>query len=471
MIVCEELDLKILKSLALNKVNALTFVYKYDASLFDEGIQKFVKLFIDYTKHFRAPPTKRTLTERHKGNELLVNLIDETWEEFSNIEYDINEYPYDLSEIKKRFQIRAAEELREQASSEDPDNPINPEEYFNKLQLSIAKVTSLDLGRGYTQKPVGDYIEEFQNSYETTKLNPEASTRIMTGFSLIDTETGGGKSMALNNMAKQLWLQKNNIEDSFSNISGGNSVLYFSLEMDYRSCFIRFLASLANVPQRDLEYSTLNFEQELRVKRAYEFIKKYQDNGFFFDIVDVPRNLTTEEMELRYHDAMLRYRPDIVVVDYMGLMDHSIMKKDPDWLKQGAISASLHEFGRAYDCVVASAAQLTDLKRNSQSSKIDEHKAVGVHRWGRSSLIMHNVNLAIQIESRMNEINYPDLKIHIVKNRKGPTGKGSLIKNFANASLIDVPFDENEIPGDISANIPELIKSIQQSKNKLNERN
>src|SRR5690606_13170539 len=373
------------------------------------------------------------------------------------------------------------EKIRERAASDDPDNPKNPEQYFTSLAMEISKATSLDLERTHTQKPVGDYIDEFRESYQTQLENPGDSPEIKTGYSMIDSVAGGiapgelimiggetnsGKSMLLNNMAKQIWMQDNTLENP--DAGRGYNILYFSLEMPYKDCFIRFLASLANVPQRALAKSTLDTQEKKRVDLAYDFIKKYQENGYYFDIVDVPRNLTIEEVELRYHDAMMRYRPEVVVVDYMGLMHSKTLAKEQDWLKLGGISSSLHEFGRAYDSAVITAAQLTDLKRSSQGSQ-EEGKRVGVHRWGRSSLIMHNVNLGIQIETRPNERSFPDLKIHVVKNRKGPLGQGSLIKNFANASLVDVPYDQNEIPGDVSANIPALIKAIQEQKNKENE--
>ena len=481
----EELDLKILKAIVNDKVSALTFSSRYDHTLFDNDVQRFAKLVLDYTKHYRAPPTKRTLLEQHGNNQLLATTIEDSWREIEELDYDTREYPYDLAQLKKRFQFQAVEEIRARAAAEDPDSPQNPEEYFNNLSLAINRITSIELERTYTQKPVGDYIQEFSESYEARKLNPEASVEIKTGYSMIDAVSGGlspgelvmiggesnaGKSQLLNNMAKQIWLQGNTIEScvSTSMVSGYN-ILYFSLEMPYEDCFIRFLASLANVPQRSLTKSLLSHEEELRVQKAYDFIKVYQDSGYYFDIVDVPRNLTIEEVELRYHDAMLRYRPDVVVIDYMGLMHSTALAKEQDWLKLGGIAASLHEFGRAYDNTILTAAQLTDLKRNSGSSKSEENRAVGMHRWGRSSLIMHHVNLGIQIETRQNEMSFPDLKIHVVKNRKGPLGQGHLIKNFANASLIDVPYDQREIPGDVSANIPDLIRSIQEAKNKAKD--
>jgi replicative DNA helicase len=479
----EELDLKILKSITTDKVNALSFSYKYDKSIFDSNSQEFAKLVIEYIQHFKSTPTRRTLIDRHKANEKLVELISESFDELEAIEYDIKEFPYDLVQFKKRYQQAAVERIREQTGDEDPDNPENPEEFFNKLSLEISRVTSLDLERTYTQKPVGDYVDEFIESYESYKLNPEAFQEIQTKYSMIDTATGGvvagdlimiggetaaGKSQLLNNLGKQIWMQDNTLDTV--DFNKGYNVLYFSLEMPYRNCFMRFLSSLANVPQRSLAKSTLTEEEDIRVKKAYNFIKRYQEAGYYFDIVDTPRNLTIEEVELRYNDAMLRYRPDIVIVDYMGLMHNPAMAREQDWLKMGAIACSLHEFGRAYDCVVITAAQLTDIKRGSGSGNAsEESKRVGVHRWGRSSLIMHNVNLGIQIETRPNEEIFPDMKIHIVKNRNGPLAKGSLIKNFANSSLVDVPFNTNEIPGDVSSNIPNLIKQIQDAKNKPKE--
>jgi replicative DNA helicase len=474
----EELDLRIFKALIENKVNAMTFSYRYDHTLFDFECQRFAKLFLDYTKHFRDPPTRRTLIDRHHDNPQLVDIINETWDEIDGLEYDTKEYSYDLDLLKNRFKERAVEKIREQASSDDPDNPENPDDYFSKISLEINKITSLDLQKTHTQITAADYVDDFSNAYETRKLNPESVVEISTGYSLIDElsggliygdliivggSTGSGKSQLLNNMAKQICFQDNTIDSDLSNLSKGYNVLYFSLEMPHQNCFIRFLASLADVPQRALSKSALTQEEYKKVNKAYSLIKKHQENGYYFDIVDVPRNLTIEEVELRYHDALLRYRPDVVLIDYMGLMHSTALAREQDWLKMGGIAASLHEFGRAYNCVMITAAQLTDLKRNATGSQ-EENRRVGVHRWGRSSLIMHNVNLAIQIEDRPNEESYGDLRYHIVKNRNGPLGQGNLVKNFANASLIDIPFNNGKVSEKID--IQAIIRSVQENKNK-----
>jgi replicative DNA helicase len=280
------------------------------------------------------------------------------------------------------------------------------------------------------------------------------------GYGLIPTHN----SQMLLNMALQMWRQTNEINTPPDQFARGHNVLFFSLEMPYDDCFGRFLARLAGIPERSIAQSGLDEAQSMRMRRALKFIEEYQKAGYYFGIVDVPRNVTIEEIELRYNDALLKYRPEIVVIDYMGLMHDPRMVKEQDWLKMGAIAGTLHEFSRAYNVIVLTAVQLTDIKRGSGKQDQSEQQRVGVHRIGRSSHIMHHANLGIQIETRLNEISYPDLRYHIIKNRKGPLGQGNMIKNFANASLIDVPCSDDDTPRDITDDIPKLIDKMKKKK-------
>src|SRR5690606_4583626 len=99
----EELDLKILKGIIEDKVNALTYSYKYDKELFDDDSAFFGGLVLSYIKHFRAPPTRRTLKERHAGSPDTQRVIDSTWDEIDSLDYDIKEFSFDLEELKNRF--------------------------------------------------------------------------------------------------------------------------------------------------------------------------------------------------------------------------------------------------------------------------------------------------------------------------------------------------------------------------------
>ena len=478
-----KVDLRVLKGLLADRSTAIQFAHSYDHSLFEGDNQKVGKAIIDYTKSFRSPPTLRTLLDHHKDNSGLSSKIRRVFDEINSVDHDIKEFTYDLGELKKRYQKKIQSEIAIDAASVTGKET---DQFFKLMTLKLQDIARLSLSRSYIQRPIGDYVNDFKDKFDNRVKHPEQAPRIKSGYSIIDEccrglspaelimiggETNAGKSMLLSNMAIQLWLQGNSIDlvkEKDPKFNKGFNIMYFSLEMPYEDCFDRLLSRLADIPQFSisdpLEFP-LDDEQKARKELALKFIEKYQEAGYYFDIVDTPRGCTIEEIENRFNDALVRYRPDIVIVDYLGLMHSPFNAKDQDWLKMGALAASLHEFARAYDVVAVTAAQLTDIKRGSQSKESEENKRIGVHRWGRSSLIMHHVNLGIQIETRQGEKDYPDMPIHIVKNRKGPHGAGRLIKNFANAMLIDVPNAE-AVSKDISKDIPSLIQSLQKEQKK-----
>lgn len=467
-----ELDLRILKALTTDKISALTYVNKFDHTLFSNEFKLFGKICTDYINTYRSPPTERTLIEFQKDPSN-TPIIESTWQDLELIDYDIREYSFDLDKLKKRHQHRKIEEIRERAA--DEENVEDYDKFIKELSLKINEVVRLDLGRSYVHESAGDYVDKFREVYENIKNNPESINRIKTGFSAYDAltggiapseliivggETGAGKSMLLNNMSKNIWLNGNSIESDL--VYPGKNLLYFSLEMPVDMCFNRFLASLANVKMSDLVKGNLNEDDQESVNIATDFIKNYQEAGYFFNIVDFPRGLTINDMEALYEEAMLRFIPDVIVVDYLSLMsvDNS-MAREQDWLKVGYLAAALHEFARTYNIPVITAAQLTDIKRGAQSAQAEQDKRIGTHRFGRSSLILHNVNAAIQIESRPHEADLFDLIYHLIKNRNGPLGCGTLIKDFAKASLVDVPYEDN-LNKDVSPDISELIRKFKE---------
>jgi hypothetical protein len=72
---------------------------------------------------------------------------------------------------------------------------------------------------------------------------------------------------------------------------------------------------------------------------------------------------------------------------------------------------------------------------------------------------MQNANIAIQIETRSNEKQYPDMYYHVIKNRDGELGKGKVIKNLSCGTLLDEKIEEDDTtfemrdPDDISEKI------------------
>ena len=110
----------------------------------------------------------------------------------------------------------------------------------------------------------------------------------------------------------------------------------------------------------------------------------------------------------------------------------SLSEEGDDWLRLGKIAGKLHEFARSYNLVMMTAVQL------NRSTAKDPADAIGLHRIGRSSQIMHHATIGIQILTRKNEDTFSDLEYYIIKNRNGECGKHNLKKKFQTATLVDI---------------------------------
>ena len=437
------LDLSILKVLITNKKYSIDFCNDYDSKLFSSDVWNFANIVINYIKTYKELPTLKVLTERlgKASNEKLIENISKIWQIVSDHEYDDKEYKHDLEKIKKRYAEKQIISIKESLLRSE-NGTIDISKTINDMQKTVQTIKGLDQVKAYDRKTLKDAVPIFKEEYNAKLKNPKFDSGIKTGYSFFDSatdglrpgeliligaESGGGKSMLLMNMAIQLWMQENNL-DMQDNWGNGYSVLYFSLEMPFKPCFNRILSRLSGAPSKKIRSAKLNEDDANKLKKALKFINKYP---YQFEIVDIPRGATMESLETIYEEAKATYDPKIIVIDYLGLMDYDGPDMD-DWLKLGKISERIHEFARVHNCIVLSAVQLN----RSKGGKEIEDK-IGLHRIGRSALIMQNANIAVQIETRPMESSYFDLNYHLIKNRDGNLGKGKLIKNLSCGTLLD----------------------------------
>jgi len=457
------IDSAILKTLITNKKHALDFSNREDTKLFTTDMWNFANLIVGYTRTYKEIPTLRVITEKLSkgGNDKLIERVKEIWEQLEQFKYDDKEYKHDLEKIKKRFAEDQIVNAKAMLNNLVPGS-IDINKTILDMQKTVQNIKGLTQTKTYERKTLKEAVPIFRDEYNAKMENPEFDSGIRTGYSyfdyvtdglrsgeliLIGGESGGGKSMLLMNMAIQLWMQNNTFNMEESQFGPGNSVLYFSLEMPFKPCLNRVLSRLSGNPSKLIRSAKLNTEEALKLKSALRFINKYP---YQFEIVDIPRGATMESLEMIYEEAKAHYDPKIIVIDYLGLMDYDGADMD-DWLKLGKIAEKIHEFARVHNCIVLSAVQLNRAKGGK-----DSEEKIGLHRIGRSALIMQNANIAVQIETRANEKSYPDMFYHIIKNRDGELGKGKLIKNLACGTLIDESTEEDNTtfemrdPDDIS---------------------
>jgi replicative DNA helicase len=444
----DPLDLAILKTITSNKNYGLDFANNCETKIFSPEVWNFANLVVGYLKTHHEVPTLRVLTEKlSKGNNRsLSKCVQDIWTAMDTITYDEREYKHDLIKLKNRYAEQELSRLATKLSkAKETDDKLNVKDCLSDIQKTVFNVRSLDALKTYERKTLKEALPAFVERFNAKRNNPSFETGLKTGYAFLDYSTNGfkpadfiliagesgfGKSMFLNNIAVQVWMQQNTLDST--EFSAGKNIIYFSLEMPFEDCFNRLISRLSGVPSRRIENATTTKEQFLKIKAALDFIDRYP---YQFRIVDIA-NASANDLEAILADNTDDL--DAIFIDYLGIMQPNESKEEQDWLKQGIIAYETRSIGRKYSLPIFSAVQL-----NRKSPNKDSSENIGLGRLARSNTIATHATTVVQIENRVNEEQYPDFLYHVIKSRKGIKGKGKLIKNFACATLIETEPNKN----------------------------
>lgn len=468
----DNLETSVLNAISSHKRLALDFANIADEQIFSTPEARVLgRSFLNYIKTYKSIPTRRVLLDKHSDDQDMCNHISTFFDKVEGVNYDESEYAYEIEKLKQNYGERRLEKIRNRLNKGDIADVTGA---VREIEREIGSIKAINGQRAYDRRTLKNNTSNFKENYKEKLKNPDLGKGILTGYSFFDYiknglrpadliilagETGSGKSQFLNNMAIQMYMQKNRIDMKPEEFGPGCNVTYFSLEMPYDDCFRRTMARMADVQEYGIRDARLGKAEAKGVGQACRFIDSYP---YEFDIVDVPRGFSTEQLEIMFEEIKADYIPDVVFIDYMGLMED--MGDADDWLALGKLAGKIHEFARAHAIPVVTAVQLN---RIDPSHKKSEVKSIGLHRIGRSSLIAHHATVIIQIETRPDEETHDDFIYHIIKNRHGQANKShSIWKNFEKCSIIDKEYDVDAAriwtpSEDISANIAEIVGALQ----------
>lgn len=431
----EELDLTILKGLVSDREKALSFVNENpDGKLFSPDVWNFANLTLSYIRTYKDVPTLQAICLKLKGKESAIDSVKNIWNKLESTEYLSQEFAFNVDRMRERYQTREILSLKERLEDASGEDAVG------EIQRSLQNIKATKGINTFENKSVKEYLPIFAEKFKAKRDNPNLQTGIKTGFSFIDYATnslqlqdmvlvaggtGSGKSVLLNSLSVNIWMGQNKIDDT--EFKDGHSCIFFSLEMPYHACYIRFLSCLAEVPSRNIENASLTKAEYDRVKKALDFIKNYPYEFRIIDLTDPSSN----DLDAVINGLNKHY--DLITVDYLNIMRSNSGKEDSDHLTQGAISYELKNLGRKHDSIMLTGNQIN---RATGTEKI------GLHRISRAAQISTNCTLIMLLEDRENESRHSDMSIHIIKNRRGPQGAFKLLKNMACSSLKDIEIDK-----------------------------
>lgn len=369
----------------LGEIEPKHFEYKAAGLVFDAMREYFLRS--------KKGITHRVLDEMLDDKELEAELQQECTDLFEEIEDedDCNEKEFDhhLGKFKQAAIHRGWESIVERFTGEPArDYGLIKQEALPLFEADSTKQRAI-------RASVGTYADQFIKEYLEVEAHPEKAYGVLTGFDIIDQETygmqpgelwlisgrhGSGKSVLLLNVAINAY-------------RAGKKVLIFSLEMPLKQYMMRFNAGYNALPYKDLKGGKLNPAQFKVLKESNERMKEVAaTGGADLWIVDLTQaNALTIEAEIRRGMAQCNFKPDLIVIDYIGIMQ-SVKEGTADWQEQGFVAEELRKLARDFNIPFVTASQLNRDK-----------KATGTSGISRSDIIGATVDVFLKIEEKDEE--------------------------------------------------------------------
>jgi replicative DNA helicase len=445
-----ELDKKIISILLKNNKELADFANSGGKGIFDQKYQRFVGMLLNYYRSFSSPPTLDTFLEFVGKNESLRQNIIDIWGEVSELSVDHREYNFLLEKIKSRYN-KSLFDVVKNKFEEKTDDVESTNNFLFKIVNEIQNIGKKSI---YKEIVLKDSVKDWLSAFKAKAENKRLAQGLLTGFKTLDYYTNGlrpgellligadsgcGKSIFLINLATNCFLGENELPLSIADAKTkvwkeAKNVLYISLEMNGEEVMNRILSCMANVNSLDLDKGTISSDDAEKLKRALAYWEYGPGN---LKIVDMARGCKMSNVQDIYDNCCLEFIPDLVVIDYLGLMASDKEIDAQDWQQLKDISEQMHEFSRYNRVPVASAIQLKTTKPGDGG--------IGLHRIGRSSMVAHNANIVLQIELREDEFSRVDSKIHCIKFRRGPMFIiNNLRKEFMYTKFVDMGNNENK---------------------------
>jgi replicative DNA helicase len=297
-------------------------------------------------------------------------------------------------------------------------------------------------------RPVGELLPAVMERLELFQRTKRGVTGIPTGFTDLDDMTRGLQPGNLVLIAARPAMGKTsfaiNIAEHVAGPKVGKTVGVFSLEMSSDELMMRQLASAARVDSHRLQSGFMNERDWSRLSAAMGAIAESQMH------LDESPNLGVFELRARARRLKAEHSLDLLIIDYVQLMESQDAKADNRTLEIGAISRGLKILARELAIPILLLSQLS----RAVESRSDKRPMLSDLR--DSGALEQDADVVLFIYR--DEVYYPNkgdnrglAEVIIGKQRNGPIGtvKLSFIKEYTRfENFADEPVDARLPMGD-----------------------
>jgi len=405
------------------------YILKIEPEFFSDNLRSFFSVFQDYYQKYNKSPSQSVYKIEFEGEDQtkMFTIYEAVHKNFDNLKSLDQNYlisKLDLF-VKRSFIKKTLLQSYDEFEAGEYDKIIRN---FNRLNEAIV---DNEMGKNY-----------FDPEFFVTKYDREkAGVNINTGSSQFDSNFGGlhrktlsivagpsnsGKTMFLVNLTGSLL----ELVDQLKNI------LYITLEIDEDSIAKRVDANLLCTPVKELAKKLHDKESGETLSEKFVtirengnrlIIKAMRGSSNPSDIEALIRNLSI--IPLKGEDRP--FKPDIVMVDYLGLLQPNHPSKNMNSYDKGRmISEELRQIAQDFNLCVVAAAQTN---RDSFGNEVKQESISDSISIAQTCDLMLTINRNEEMD-RTNQ-----LVIYLAKSRFSRTGMKFIFNtNFECMRLEDV---------------------------------
>lgn len=302
------------------------------------------------------------------------------------------------------------------------DESQDVEVSIDKAEQELFSVSQKRVASGFS--PLRSLLHSAYDRLDYLHQHKGEVSGIRTGFSDLDAMTTGLQKSDLIILAARPSIGKTSLALNFAEnaaVKEGKTVGIFSLEMSKEQLVLRLLSSVAGIDSQRLR---TGFLEEMDFTRLAPAMNTLAEAPIFID--DTP-NITTMELRTKARRLQAESGLDLIIVDYLQLMQGSASNKDANRVQEVAeISRGLKALARELQVPVISLSQL------SRQAEMRESREPRLSDLRESGSIEQDADLVMFLWREKErgpdeaESDGEIVKLKLAKHRNGPTGEATL---------------------------------------------
>ncbi len=302
------------------------------------------------------------------------------------------------------------------------EDPAEIQEAIDRAESELFNVSSRRITAGFA--PLKDLLHAAYDRLDYLHAHRGEILGVRSGFPDLDQLTTGFQKSDLIILAARPSVGKTSLALNIAEhaaVRDKRSVGIFSLEMSKEQLVQRLLSSVANI---DADRLRTGFLEEMDFTRLAPAMNALSEAQLYID--DTP-NISTMELRTKARRLQAEAGLDLVVVDYLQLMQGSSSTKDANRVQEvSEISRGLKGLARELDVPVIALSQLSRQPemRNEKEPRLSDLRESGAIEQDADLVLFLWREAERQGDSHAAE--QEEIKLKLAKHRNGPTGEIAL---------------------------------------------